>query len=141
MISVAVLGDLLQILLTLTVFLAVADDIVTIISEGFIAVWFFFRGVRYFGGKRSLQKAVTMFVMTVVELVPVLNAIPTLTIGTIAIIRASRAEDREEFKERQEQAHAAEAARVDAATNRAYDRHFRNMAEAARIQEQELEDA
>jgi len=104
MVGVAVIADLLQVLLDLTGILAIASDIVTFLAESVLGIWFMINGVQFTSGKRALSKFLTAFGTTIIELVPIIDALPTLTIGTIFIIHASRKEDREKTKEAQERA-------------------------------------
>ncbi len=97
MIAIAVLLDLLQILFTITLIFALAADLVTFIAAGIFGLWFLILGVSYTGGSRGMMKFMTAILSSVTELVPVIDAMPALTIGIATIILASRAEDREQF--------------------------------------------
>ncbi|MDB4991943.1 MAG: hypothetical protein JWL75_188 [Parcubacteria group bacterium] len=92
--GICVIADGLQLILDLTGALAPGTFLVTIFDEGIISAIFLWRGVTYTSGKKALPKLLTLFGMNVIELIPILNALPTLTIGVVLIIRSSRAEDR-----------------------------------------------
>lgn len=104
MLSIAIVADLVQILFTLFVALAPASIIVTVIAEGCIVLYFFLRGVPFVKGKGALGRILGLFVASLIELVPFLDALPTLTIYTIYSIHSVRKEDRALFRERQAQA-------------------------------------
>lgn len=55
--------------------------------------FFFFSGVNYFSGKRAALKLIAAFGSLVIELVPLLDALPAITAGVVGIIIASRIED------------------------------------------------
>jgi len=112
MLGLAVVADLLQILFTLVVVLAPASDIVTIIAEGGIVFYFFIRGVHFLKGKGSTGRIVGLIVTSVIEMIPFLDALPTLTFDTWYNIHSSRKADREEYKEKQEQLAAETAAQA-----------------------------
>jgi hypothetical protein len=99
-VSIAVVADLAQVLFSLTAFLAPASDIATVLAEGFIFVFFFFRGVRFLSGKKALSRTLSFFGETVIEMVPFVDALPLLTLATIYQIHTARAEDTLDFQER-----------------------------------------
>lgn len=99
-VSIAVVADLLQVLLSLTVVFALGDDIATIIAEGLIAFFLFIRGVNFFKGKKAFARVMSFFGETVIELVPFVDALPTLTAATIYQIHSTRVEDKLEFQEK-----------------------------------------
>jgi len=95
MVGIAIIGDLLQFLLSLTGILAIGADVVTFLTESILGIWFMISGVGFMSGKKATSKFLNVIGTTVIELIPIVDALPTLTIGTILLIRASRAEDRE----------------------------------------------
>jgi hypothetical protein len=97
-IATCVIADGLQILLDVTGVLAVAADIVTATVEFYVSMWFWWHGVTYTSGTKATSKFLTMFGMSIIEFIPIIDALPALTIGVIILIRASWAEDRETFK-------------------------------------------
>lgn len=99
LVGFALVGDLLQVLLSLSVVLALADDLVTLIVEGFIVFFFFIRGVNFFKGKKSFARIMSFLGETAIEAVPFLDALPTLTAGTLYQIYNTRAEDKLEYEE------------------------------------------
>lgn len=101
--GIAVLADLAQVLLALTVALSFLGDIVTVIAEGIIWIFLMFSGVSFMRGKKSTGRLVWFLVTTVIELIPILDALPTLSLDTWYNIVSSRSEDRLLFKQQQEQ--------------------------------------
>ncbi|HWU24579.1 MAG TPA: hypothetical protein VN086_02405 [Candidatus Paceibacterota bacterium] len=99
LVGFAVLGDLLQVLLSLSIVFAPASDLVTLIVEGFIVFFFFIRGVNFFKGKKSFARIMSFLGETAIEAVPFLDGLPTLTAGTIYQIHSARAEDKLEYEE------------------------------------------
>jgi hypothetical protein len=102
LITLCAIADLVQVLLSLTGVLAIISIIITAIVEGIVTVTFWWEKVPYTGGKKALSKFLTFFGMSVIEFVPFLDDLPTLTIGTAMMIRASWAEDRATFAANQE---------------------------------------
>lgn len=94
----ALIGDLLQVLLSLTVVLSLGGDIIAAIVEGIAVFYFAICGVPFMKGKRSFGRLGAWLITTVIELVPLLDALPTLTLGVIFTIYSSRKEDREAFE-------------------------------------------
>lgn len=101
--GIAALADIIQFFLALTVALSFLGDIVTLVAGGIIWLFFLFRGVSPMRGKRSLGRFMGFFVTAVIELIPMLDALPALSLNTWYNIVSSRAEDRESFKRQQEQ--------------------------------------
>lgn len=93
MVAFAFFADIFQVLLTLTGVLIVVSGIVAFIVGGGISLWLRICGVSFMDGKKGVQKFLTILSTSVVELIPLLDALPTLTIGTIILIRTARAED------------------------------------------------
>lgn len=101
--GIAAVADLLQIILALTVFLAILGDVVTFIAGAIIWLFLMFNGVSFLRGKKSTGRFIWFFVTAVIELIPVLDALPTLSFDTWYNIISSRSEDRLAFKQQQEQ--------------------------------------
>jgi hypothetical protein len=117
-IAVAVICDCLQFLLTLGVISSIFNVLITIIAWVIFGVWFFILGINYFKGKKALSKVVSVFGSLVIELIPILDALPTLTLGVIGIIVSSRKEEAEARKLAQgEAAKSAAAVRASAAND------------------------
>ncbi|MDB5189696.1 MAG: hypothetical protein JWN49_22 [Parcubacteria group bacterium] len=95
MFMTALFLDLTQILLSITGVFILASDLVTFMAAPAFGIWFLLLRVNYFGGKKAVAKVTAALVTVVVELVPVVDALPCITIGVISVIRSSRAEDRE----------------------------------------------
>ena len=151
MLSIAIIADLLQILFTITVILAIAGDIVTVVAEGFIISYFLLRGVHFLKGKLSLGRILFFLVTLIIELVPILDALPLLTADTIYNIYSSRKEDRLAFTEKQAQLAARrseEAKQQQRALNEwaRYEAYIEGLAERQQVDAEEesaeeLEDA
>lgn len=71
----------------------VADFMLGALAAMIFGVWFAIVGVNYFSGKKAGQKIAALFGTSITELIPLLDALPALTIGVITIIVQTRAED------------------------------------------------
>lgn len=91
MIVLALIVDGLQILLTLTVLLIPLSLLLTFFSVVGFSIWFFMLGA--YKGKGAEKKALTSLAASVVEIVPVLSAIPAATAGVVINIVLSRMDD------------------------------------------------
>ena len=92
MIAFALLMDVIQGFLTLSIFLIPFSWFITIFSFTALWLWFVLAGVKYSGnagGKRIL----IMIASIITELIPVINAIPAVTAGVIGTIGQTRLED------------------------------------------------
>lgn len=58
-----------------------------------LSIKMFFKGVEYFGGSKAGLKMLGVFGSLVMEILPFLGVLPTITAGTIIIIAATRLED------------------------------------------------
>lgn len=101
-IALALAADLLQIFLSFTIALSPANIIITIMVEGGVFFYFLIVGVPFIRGKRALGRLFGWLFTTIIELVPILDAIPTLTFGVVLSVHSSRKADKEEY----EKAHA-----------------------------------
>lgn len=91
MIATALLFDGIQALLTMSVFLLPFAYFFTFLGWIIFFLWFAILGVRYAGdGGRKLLAA---FASVIVELTPVISALPGITAGVIGIIVQTRIED------------------------------------------------
>jgi len=95
MVTVAILIDCAQALLTISVFLLPLSVLVTFISTTMFFLWFGIRGVKYIGNDGG-KKLLIMLATTVAELAPVINALPATTFGVIGIIVQTRFDDARE---------------------------------------------
>lgn len=102
MLALAVVFDLLQFLLTLTVVGALFTLLFGFVGFIIYAIWFLILGVNYIQGRKAAAKLGTLIATWVVEFMPLLNALPSMTVGVLLIALISRAEDRATFKEEQE---------------------------------------
>jgi hypothetical protein len=94
MITVALLLDLLQFLLTLLVLTSPIAELVTFLALCIFGVWFAIMRVNYFSGRKVGMKVASAFGSAVVELVPILDAVPGITLGVAGVIVATRIEER-----------------------------------------------
>lgn len=94
MLACALIADCLQFLVQFIPGVGqVIGWIIAFLAGGFFFMWFYMLGVSYFSGKKSFAKISAVLGMSVVELVPLVDALPALTVGVLAIILSSRAED------------------------------------------------
>ncbi len=91
MIVLALIVDGVQILLTLTVLLIPLSLLLTFFSVVGFSIWFFLLGA--YKGKGAEKKVLTSLAASVVEIVPVLSAIPAATAGVVINIVLSRVDD------------------------------------------------
>jgi hypothetical protein len=99
MVGFALIVDGVQFLFTLTGVLAIANSIISILAEFSLWLWCMLVGVNYFGGKQASKNIIAVLTAIVVELVPVLDALPAFTTQTIILIYNSRVEDRQNHSE------------------------------------------
>jgi hypothetical protein len=100
LISTAVLFDAAQFLVAFIPFVdIVLDWLLGAFAACVFGVWFLVLGVNYFQGKKALAKIITMFSSVVIELVPIVDALPAITLGVVTLIFLTWAEDRENAKE------------------------------------------
>lgn len=101
--GIAVLADLVQFFLALTVVFSFVSDIVAVVAGAIIWLFLLASGVSFMRGKKSFGRLGGFLVTAVIELIPILDALPTLSLDTWYNIVSSRSEDRLAFKEQQEQ--------------------------------------
>ena len=99
MVGLAVLVDIAQFFLTLTVLLALGSLFLTFLAASIFFVWFLILGVSYFGGRKAGVKILAAAGGLVAELVPVINALPATTVAVVTVIAISRIEDREKARD------------------------------------------
>lgn len=100
MMIVALLFDMLQFFVSFLHALPVIGNAAAIVFTWFLgviatisfALWFTLLGVSYFG-KNSTKKLTVVIGATVAEMVPIINALPAITLGVAAIILIARSED------------------------------------------------
>ncbi|MEO6536429.1 MAG: hypothetical protein ABIT47_01945 [Candidatus Paceibacterota bacterium] len=95
MIMTAIVLDCVQVLLAFTGVLVLASDLITFIAAPTFGIWFLMMRVNYFGGKKAMVKVTSMLTTLVVELVPIVDALPGITMGVVTVIFATRSEDRQ----------------------------------------------
>jgi hypothetical protein len=131
LLTVAILFDGAQFLVAfIPVFDVIADFILGITAIFIFGVWFMLLGVSYFSGSKSGSKITNMVATSVVELVPLLDALPGITIGVWNIISATRQEDKEKIAQFQ--------AQIATQTKRTGDDRRRAIAQQAEYYEQQL---
>jgi len=125
MVGTALLIDGVQFLLSLTILLLPFSLFLTFIAFIGFGLWFSLCGVSYMkgGGKKALTGAAA----AIIELIPVVNALPATTAGVVLIIAQTRIEDARssigktvtprtvQAKARLERMRASRASRVDSA--------------------------
>lgn len=95
MISMAVIFDAVQFLLNFIPGLGqIAGLFITFLTATIFGLWFLLLGVSYFGGKKAGLKMTAAFGSVITELVPIVSALPAITMGVVVIIIATWAEDR-----------------------------------------------
>lgn len=111
MLSVAVLVDGLQALLTLTVVGSVLAVFITFTAAFGFWLWFTLHGVKYTGNGAG-KKVLIGLGSVVAELIPFINAIPATTAGVLGIIIAERAKEKGSGGHSQDSKKLAAAARL-----------------------------
>ncbi len=93
-IGIALILDLVQGFLVLTVVGSVVSVILGLVAGFGLWLIFALHGVKY-SGSGALKKAGATFGTMLAEMVPFLDILPFITIGAILIIRQTRKEDKE----------------------------------------------
>ena len=93
MIGVAVLIDGIQFLLTLTVIGSLVSMLLSVFVWVAFLLWFALQGVSYFD-KGAATRGFILIFSVIVELVPMINALPATTLGVVALVIHTRMEDR-----------------------------------------------
>lgn len=100
MMVVAVLFDLAQFLISFFHVIPVAGNAIAVVFTWFLSIvsafsfglWFALLGVSYFG-KNSGKKLAIVLGSTVAELVPIINALPAISLGVFLLILQTKLED------------------------------------------------
>lgn len=58
-------------------------------------LWFTLSGINYFSGKQAARKTLIAFSSVIIELLPIIDALPAITSGVVLMIVVSRIEDAE----------------------------------------------
>lgn len=99
MIMVAVIIDVAQFFVAFIPGVDVVLDFMLGVLGIFIfGIWFMFKGVNYFSGSKSGTKLASIFGTAIIELIPLVDALPGTTIGVATLIYATRAEDKEKIE-------------------------------------------
>lgn len=85
LVAVALILDGIQFLLTLTVIGSIASPILTVFAWTLFFIWFAMLGVNYFD-KDGAVRLFTALASIVTEMIPVINALPAITLGVVALI-------------------------------------------------------
>jgi hypothetical protein len=95
MLMASILLDGVQILLQ---FIPIIGQIISlllgVLAAVFFALWFMLLGVNYFSGKKAGVKLAAVFSSVIVEIIPIVDALPAISFGVLAVIMASRSEDK-----------------------------------------------
>lgn len=101
MLLVALIGDMFQFLLNLADIIPVLGFaisllaiLVTFFEMCIFGVWFAIMGINYFSGKKSGMKTLSAFGSLAIEAIPLLDALPGITMGVLGIIISSRLEEK-----------------------------------------------
>ncbi len=98
----------------------VVEFLVTTVALVVFGIWFAILGVNYFSGSNLGTKVAAMFGGTVIELVPLLDALPGITLSVWGIIWATKKEDaakREEYSKKLEEVRQIQIAQQAALEN------------------------
>jgi hypothetical protein len=101
MLITSILFDGVQILLQ---FIPIIGQVISLLlgvfAAAFYAIWFMLLGVPYFKGKKAGVKLAAAFSSVIVEIIPIVDALPGITFGVLAVILASRSEDKKQAREK-----------------------------------------
>ncbi|CAN5709650.1 hypothetical protein BH11PAT2_BH11PAT2_08620 [soil metagenome] len=97
-ITIALILDAFQFLLSLTVIGALFDVFVAMVAWIIFFVWFFLMDIKYLSGKKSMTKILSVFGSLGIEAIPVVDDLPGLTVGVIGVIWSSRKEEAQQKK-------------------------------------------
>lgn len=95
MLTVAVLIDGIQALLTFTVIGSIVATLITFLASFGFWLWFALHGVKY-TGKDAGKKALIVLASVIAELVPFVNMLPATTAGILGIILTERVKEAKE---------------------------------------------
>lgn len=91
MIGIALIVDGIQFLLTLSVLLLPLTFLLSFLAAAGFGVWFFLLGA--YSGKGAEKRVLTSLVSAIAEFLPVINAIPAVTLGVVINIALSKVKD------------------------------------------------
>lgn len=100
MIGVALLVDGIQFLLTLTVIGSVVAMFVSVFVWISFVIWFALHRVSYFD-RGAATRGLILLGSVIVELIPMINALPATTLGVAALIFHTRIQDKKNMKREQ----------------------------------------
>lgn len=101
MLAMTIIGDGLQFILLFAGVGVVVDTFIEVAVMGPIYLWLALLGVSFIDGKKRGSKFASVIATSVIELIPVLDALPGMTIGLIALVHSSRQEDKLVYEEQQ----------------------------------------
>jgi hypothetical protein len=101
MVMLALLFDAAQFLATFLHILPVVGNaaavvfawFITILATSIFAVWFALHDISYASGRGAGRRMLIALSAVVIELIPIIDALPAITIGVIGIIIESRIQD------------------------------------------------
>lgn len=102
-----ILTDLVGFLLALTIIGSFVGVFTGVLVGIILWLTFMIHGVKY-SGTAGLKKVAATFGTTVLEMIPMINALPMTTTGAVIVVVQSRLEDREKAKEDAERRAAAQ---------------------------------
>jgi hypothetical protein len=93
--------DLVGFLLALTVIGSIAGTFIGVLAGILLWITFMIHGVKY-SGTAGLKKVAATFGTMVLEMIPMINALPMVTTGAVIVVLQSRIEDKAKAKEDEE---------------------------------------
>ncbi len=98
----ALIIDGLGFLLALTVVGSIIGTFMGVLAGIILWITFMLHGVKY-SGTAGLKKIAATFGTMVAEMIPMINALPMVTVGAVIVVVQSRGEDREEAKKKEDE--------------------------------------
>ncbi len=72
----------------------VVSTFISFTAAAIFGIWFALLGVKYFSGKNAAKKTLIVMSSFIVELIPLIDALPAITFGVVAVIVQTYAEDK-----------------------------------------------
>ncbi|MEK7100866.1 MAG: hypothetical protein AAB921_02090 [Patescibacteria group bacterium] len=133
--AVTLIIDGLGFLLALTVVGSIIGIFMGVLAGIILWVIFMAHGVKY-SGTAGLKKIAATFGTMVLEMIPMINALPMVTVGAVIVVLQSRTEDREEAKKKEaERKKQLKLQRIQVARQRALAKRAANDNAAIKQQE------
>jgi len=109
--GIAGLLDIIQFFVTFIPFVdVILDWFIAVIGLITFGIWFAMLDVNYFQGKKAAGKIAAVFGTAIVEMVPILDALPAITLGVLTVVFLTWNEDKAEAQriaEEEEAQHVA----------------------------------